>query len=268
MSKKIFFVGLILIFAVQTVALAKTKKQFEEVPSDKRVKIAVEVFDRTDFHDLDTDKILYSLILEKLGDTTMFEITDTKKLFGEELFGDGVKPSQVKSLGQKKSDSDVGSMIVFPPTDDNKNFNQEFYKNLGVEFVLKCNIIGIGITQSETKTALGPGFGIGIGSPHHSGFGFGIFNSFGTTIKRNAYSIATNIEMIKVEGGFNLWKRNIIGQQNKRSKPSKGYDDASDEAYLKALNKTADLIVERVANYSDRFLVERVELEKNSDDKK
>ena len=276
MAKKIFLICFIFIFALQTSALAKDKKQtVNEIPEDKRIKIAVEVFDRTDFQDLDTSKILYSLILEKLDDTKIFSITDTRKIFGEETFGDGkIKPSEVKTLGKKKSDSDVGEMLLFNPTaEKNKSYsteeiNQNFYENLGVDYVLKCNILGLGIIHNEINSGITPGFGIGIGSRHHSYFDFGIFSSIGTSIKRNSYGVAANMELIKVDGALNIWKRNALGQSSKHRKPSKGYDDASDEAYLKSLNKTADIIVEKVASYSGRFLIKNPDAEENSKTKR
>ena len=76
------------------------------------------------------------------------------------------------------------------------------------------------------------------------------------------------MELIKVDGALNIWKRNALGQSSKHRKPSKGYDDASDEAYLKSLNKTADIIVEKVASYSGRFLIKNPDAEENSKTKR
>ena len=217
-------------------------------------------------------KYLASGLIKGIGPSYAKRIVD---VFGEETFGDGkIKPSEVKTLGKKKSDSDVGEMLLFNPTaEKNKSYsteeiNQNFYENLGVDYVLKCNILGLGIIHNEINSGITPGFGIGIGSRHHSYFDFGIFSSIGTSIKRNSYGVAANMELIKVDGALNIWKRNALGQSSKHRKPSKGYDDASDEAYLKSLNKTADIIVEKVASYSGRFLIKNPDAEENSKTKR
>ena len=245
--KKIFIVAAIL-FLIQGVAFAKKSKPVE-IPLEDRVKVAVEVTDRTSFHELDTAKILQGMISEQLID---------KKIFNVVGYDSDENFSELKSLGEKKSASDVGELLYFNPAEisygagTDGDLEQEKFS--GVDYVVKCQILALGVT-SKTGDALGidPGFGIGIGSHRH--FGIGIFSPIGISVRKNYYCAAVNLQFIKVDTNVVLWQKNLVGQARRHKKPSKHYDDASDEAYLKSLKDATEIIVERVENYSTKFLL-------------
>ena len=90
---------------IQGVAFAKKSKPVE-IPLEDRVKVAVEVTDRTSFHELDTAKILQGMISEQLID---------KKIFNVVGYDSDENFSELKSLGEKKSASDVGELLYFNP---------------------------------------------------------------------------------------------------------------------------------------------------------
>lgn len=251
MSKKIFALCMMLILILQGVAAAKEKKS-AEIPIEERIKIYVEVADLTSFLELGTDKFLHSAIIEELAKKNIFNILPEKNY--DEKFSD------VKSLGEKQSASDVGEILIFNPAENNYEFYKSFYENLGVNYVIQCKIIGIGTTRKNFDS-FGIGSGIGIGRHRH--FGIGIFSPIGISMKRTAYCTAVNVKFIKVDTNVVLWQKNIVGQAFKHHKPKKGYDDATDEAYLESIGTAAKDISGNVEKYAKKFLFKREE--KNND---
>ena len=152
--------------------------------------------------------------------------------------------AEIKTL-ENGGSSDVGDLIMFPTK--NLGIDTEKYKNLGAEYVIQCEILGIGLAQEQERD-FGFGNGVGIGIGTDGGFGIGIYN--GGSSLRNSYCTAVNMQIIEVESGAVVARKNFIGQALKHRKPKKGYNDASDEAYLKSLNDAAKTIVKRVVNFA------------------
>ena len=146
-----------------------------------------------------------------------------------------------------------------PPADE--SFDAEVYKNLGVDYILRCKILGIGAEQITENYGNGHSIGIGIGVGRRSRFGIGIGTgiNLGGSRKIKVYGVAVQVQFMKAESGTTLWRQNVVGQVNLKTKPSKGYDDANDESYLKALREASKNIVKHVTDYSQKFLVSKSE---------
>lgn len=251
MFRKIFLLSLTLILFCQ-VALAKDKA--EEIPIENRVKIFVEVSDITNFVELETDLRLQSILIKNLAAQNIFNVINTDE-----------KNFDSMTLGEKKSMSDVGELLIFtPPADEPFDEDAQIkYKNLGVDYVLRCKILGLGVEQiiegSGSRQSIG--IGIDIGRHRHSGFGIGIGTGFpvGGSSKKTFYCAVVQVQFVKASTGTTLWRQNVIGQVKLKKDPSKGYDDASDEAYLKSLQEATKNIVKRVTDYSKKFLVSKTE---------
>ena len=243
MFRKIFLIGLTLILICQA-ALAKDKQK--EIPLEDRVKIFVEVSDVTNFAELETDLRLQTMLIQTFSAQNIFNVINTEE-----------KTFDAKSLGEKKSMADVGEFLMFTPP-ANENFDAEVYKNLGAKYILRCQILGIG-TEQVTETYGNHGIGIGIGIGNHSRFGIGIGTGIGLGGMRRLkfYCVATQVQFINAETGTTLWRQNVVGKVFVKSKPSKGYDDANDEAYLKALQDLTKNISKQATNYSQKFLVSK-----------
>lgn len=249
MSKKIFLLCLAVIFIFQSAAFAKKKSV--EIPLEDRIKISVEVEDKTSFQELDTKKFLQLAIIEEFAEKNTFNVLP------EELAAE--KFSEIKTLGEKQTTSDVGELLIFNPSEvskdgENISFDQNFYKELGANYVIQCKIIGIGTTQKNFDS-VGIGSGIEIGRHRH--FGVGIFSPVGINFKRTAYCVVVNVKFIKVDTNVVIWQKNIVGQAWKHHKPRKGYDDATDEAYLKAIKSAAEKISYSVEKYTEKFLLKK-----------
>ncbi len=247
MSKKIFAICLAMIFILQSSAFAKEKK---EIPIEERIKISAEVEDLTSFLELGTKDFLYSAIVEELAKKNIFNVLP--EAVGENF-------SDVKSLGEKQSSSDVGELLIFNPAESESAFDKNLYEEIGVNYVIQCKIIGIG-TVKKNFDSIGIGTGIGIG--RHRDFGIGIFSPIGLNFKRTTYCTVVNIKFIKVDTGTVFWQKNIIGQAVKHHKPRKGYDDATDEAYLESIKSAAESISESVEKYAKKFLLKKSEEKK------
>ncbi len=254
MTKKIFIMCLAIMFLLTNFSFAKSKKNKEiDLPLEDRVKISVEVLDRTTFQELDTAEILRGIISEQLADKKIFNVISDEEITK--------KYSEMKSLGEKKSASDVGELLYFNPAElsygvgDEANLEKENYT---CDYLLKCQILALGTTAKIGDVlSLNPGFGIDVGS--HGRFGFGIYSPVGFSTKQMIYCAAINVQFIKVDTNIVLWQRNLVGQAIRHKKTSKGYDDINDEAYLKSLKNASEIIIDRVERYSTNFLIPKPE---------
>ena len=161
MIKKIFVLSLVIVFIFQGATLAKKKDKIPNLSPEDRVKIFVEVEDKTTFRELDTAEILRGIISEQLVEKKIFNVIGDEEITG--------KFSTMKSLGEKKSAADVGDLLYFNPAElsygvTDGDLIQEKYLSRGIEYVIKCQILAIGTTtKASDLVAFDPGFGIGIG---------------------------------------------------------------------------------------------------------
>lgn len=239
MAKKIFIMIMAAILILPCVTFAK--KKTAELPASKRVQIAVEVTDATNFHELNTRKILADMLIVQL---------EEKKLFNIVGVGDGAL-ADIKTL-ENAGASDVGDIVIFNTKDS--AFEKEIYRDMGAQYVIRCEILGIGLSEEKDDDfGFGNGIGIGVGG----GGGFGVSGVFGgvSPALRTFYCTAVNLQIVEVESGAVIARKNLVGKSVKRKKPKKGYNDASDEAYLKSLNDAAKIITKRVVNFTEKNIL-------------
>ena len=230
MTKKIFVILMAVILLIPCVTFAK--KNTYEIPMSERLKIAVEVTDATNFSELNTAEILRDKIIFQLDERKIFNILNPT---AENFL------AEIKTL-ENKGASDVGDLVNFPTK--NLEIDKDKYKNLGAEFVIYCEILGVGFdTETDSNFGFGNGIGVGIGN---GGIGIGVSDS----TLRKIYCAAVNMQIIEVESGAVVSRQNLVGQAFKHHKPRKGYDDASDEAYLKSLDAAAETITKRVVTFA------------------
>ena len=238
MNKKIFAILMAVILLVQGAAFAKKKSV--EIPESQRVNIAVEVTDATNFTELQTRKILADTLIVQL---------EEKKLFNIVGVGNG-ELANIKTL-ENKGASDVGDIVIFSTKD--LEFDKILYKDMGAQYVIRCEILGIGLSE-EKDDDFGFGNGIGIGVGSGGEFGVGVFGGVSPAL-RTFYCTAVNMQIVEVESGVVISRKNFVGKAVKHKKPKKGYDDASDEAYLKSLNDAAKIITKRVSTYTEKNIL-------------
>ena len=219
---------------------AFAKKKSVEIPESQRVNIAVEVTDATNFTELQTRKILADTLIVQL---------EEKKLFNIVGVGNG-ELANIKTL-ENKGASDVGDIVIFSTKD--LEFDKILYKDMGAQYVIRCEILGLGLAE-EKDDDFGFGNGIGIGVKGGGDFGVGVFGGVSPPL-RTFYCTAVNMQLVEVESGVVISRKNFIGKAVKRKKPRKGYDDASDEAYLKSLNDAAKIVTKRVSTYTEKNIL-------------
>lgn len=232
MTRKILIAVMAAIFLIHGVALADQKSAV--IPVNKRLKIAVEVTDATNFSELQTTEILRDKVISQLKSENIFRILNPT---AENFLAD------IKTL-ETTGAADVGDLVNFPT--QNLEIDSEKYKNLGAEYVIYCEILGLGMAQeSDSDFGFGNSVGIGIGN---GGVGIGV--GIGGSSLRKVYCTAVNLQIIEVESGAVLARQNLVGQAFKHRKPRKGYDDATDEAYLKSMDDAAKIITKRVVTFA------------------
>lgn len=267
MTKKIFLLCLALLLIMQSAASAKNKG----LPEEERIKIAVEIIDGSRHKELGTAQNLELFLNEKLVEKNLVSIIDTKifdekKLSTEEILDEDV-------LAENKSFAEnIGELLVFDAVELPRqravpeDFNQTFYKNLDVDYVVRCEVLALGVTKVEDKT-LATIFGatgglisiIGSGSSNRDktlrrvGMGIGLGGFINTD--RTALNTVVNMQFISVENGEVVWEKNFTGQAIKHHNPSKDYDDVWTQAYMESVEDSAKRISKQVNKYIDKVLI-------------
>ncbi len=270
------FLALILLLTGTTAA--KSKKKNPEIPPEERIKIAFEVSDETRFQELGTAEELKKHLIETFDKQKIFVIIETSK---DEPTGEKsgnleeveknseLKDAAEKHVADKKSVDLFGDSLVFDTTDITfkKDFGAEldrdFYKNLGVQYVVRCNILALGTTKKVGGDSIGIGTEIGGGG--HFGFGVGFPGFFSS--KKTVFGTAVNLQFAEVENNMILWQRNLIGQSVKHRKPHKGYETAADEAWQKSIIDAAEVIADHVGKYAQKRILKPKEDVKEKDKK-
>ena len=239
MTKKILLILMVAILIIPCATFAKKKSA--EIPMNDRVRIAVEVTDATNFTELQTAEILRDKLIFQFKDSKIFNVVNptSEKFLAE-----------IKTL-ENKGVSEVGDLVIFSTKD--LPFEKNYYNSINAQYVIRCEILGIGLSE-EKDSDFGFGNGIGISVGSGGDFGFGIFGGVSGAL-RNFYCTAVNMQMVEVESGAVIARKNFVGQAVKHKKPKKGYDDASDEAYLKSLDDTAKIITKRVVTFVEKNII-------------
>ena len=252
--KKFLLMCLAILLSLQGAASAK------DLPAGARINVAVEVSDSSKHQELGTADNLEKFLGDKLIEKNLLNVVGAENL-------------SVEMLDEKKSPEEIfGELLIFDvvempmPADTPEEFDQAFYKNRGVDYVIRCEVLALGLTKVDDKTMstiLGAAGGItsligsGSGSKNKTLRRVGMGISLGGFIQseRTALNTVVNMQFISVETGEILWQGNFIGQGIKPHSVSKAYSDVWEQAYLKSVEKAAKLISKRVNKYVDKVII-------------
>ncbi len=266
MIKKIFLLCLAMLLVMPSVFAKKDKG----LPEEERIQIAIEVTDDSRHPELGTAENLEMFLSEKLVEKNLVAVVDTN------TYEDGLILDEEVTAEKNFSVENVGEILVFDaielpqPSAAPENFNQTFYKNLGVDYVVRCEVLALGASKVEDKTIgtitsiVGSGLSFsGAGSSNRDktlrriGSGIGVLGlgSMLDITKRTALNTVVNMQFINVETGEIVWENNFQGQAVKHHKPRKGYDDVWTQAYMESVEDTAKRISKRVNKYVDKVII-------------
>ena len=272
MTKKIFLLCMSLLLIMQGAALAKEKG----LPEEDRIKVAIEITDSSRHKDLGTAQNLELFLNNKLVEKNLVTVVDTNVFDEEKISEDGLILDEDVVAEKKSPAGNIGELLVFnavelpAPSATPENFDQTFYKNFGVDYVVRCEVLALGVTKVEDKTIgllsgiIGGGLSIsGSGSSNRDktlrrvGSGIGALGILGMTdvTKRTALNTVVNMKFINVETGEVAWEQNFTGQAIKHHKPSKDYDDEWTQAYIESVEDSAKRISKRVNKYVDKVII-------------
>lgn len=265
MTRKIFLICLALLLVMQGVVSAKD----EGLPEEDRIKIAVEVKDGSRHKELGTAQSLELFLNDKLVEKNLITVVDTNTSDAEQTTAETL-------VEQNYIAENIGEILIFDAIElprastVAKDFEPAFYKNFGVDYVVRCEVLALGATKVEDKaiglvTGLvggGLSFG-GSGSSNRDktlrrvGAGVGLlgFGSLLDVTKRTALNTVVNMQFISVETGEVVWENNFTGKAIKHHSPGKGYDDVWTQAYMESVEDSAKLIAKRVNKYVDKVIV-------------
>lgn len=264
--RKIFLILLVVMLSVQVTALAKDKG----LSAEERIKVAVEVSDTSRHKELGTAQILELFLSSELVKKNLLNVVDTTPI--DEAFDDNLIRDEEVTADSKSSLDNLGELLVFdavelPASNETiKDFDATFYSAAGASYVIRCEVLALGLTKVEDKTlsmisgATGGIISL-IGSGNKSrdktlrrigtGIGFGGF----IVTDRTALNTVVNMQFIDVATGKVVWQEHFVGQAVKHHKPSKDYDDVWTQAYSESVEDTARRIAKRVNKYVDKVII-------------
>ena len=269
MVKKFFLICLALLLSVQGAASAKSKG----LPEEERIKVAVEIKDSSRHKELATADNLEIFLSDKLVEKNLVNIVGTK-ILGEDdnASDDGLILDEDVTADAKTPAQNIGELLVFDaielpaPSDTPEDFNADAYKELGAAYVIRCEVLALGVTKVEDKT-IGTIFGttggvvslIGVGGGSNAktlrkiGTGIGLGGFIQT--QRTALNTVVDMQFISAETGQILWQQHFTGQAVKHHKPDKDYANEWEQAYIESVENAAKRISERVNKYVDKVIV-------------
>ena len=265
MTKKILLTCLALLICMQTAAFAKKN---DGLPEADRIKIAVEVTSSSRYKELPTKSLLENFLIENLVEKNLISVFEPKT-------SDDLILDEDKIADDKNPAENIGGLLIFDavelprPSIVPENFDADAYKKLGTDFVVRCEVLGLGFTKVENETIgtitgiVGGGLSLG-GSGNGSrdktlrrvGTGIGLLGFIGMAdiTKRTALNTVVNMQFISVDSGEILWQENFIGQAIKHH-GSKDYTNPWERVYVESVADSAKIIAKRVNKYVDKVIV-------------
>ena len=260
--KKFFLICLAILLGVQGMASAKEN---EGLPETERIKIAVEVTSSSRYKELPTTSLLEDFLLEKLVEKNLISVSEPQR--DSQPFDTNEKNFSVENIGELL----IFDAIELPRTSTvPENFDADAYRELGAAYVIRCEVLGLGITKVDDNTIsiitsiIGGGLSFAGNSNSNRdktlrrvGTGIDMIGLIGMTdaTKRTALNTVVNMQFISVETGEILWQENFTGQAIKHHKPNKNFDDAWTQAYTESVADSAKLIAKRVNKYVDKVII-------------
>lgn len=269
MVKKIFLLGLILLLGATNAASAKEKG----LPEEDRINVAIEIINSSRYKELPTAQQLELFLNDALISKNLLNIVESKISGDGDNFVDCFILDEDRPADVPPPAQNIGELLVFDavelprPVAAVKNYDPTPYQQVGAKYIIRCEVLGLGVTKVEDKTIgivtkiIGSGISIGgaSGNSHrdkvlrHIGSGIGLGGLL--EIKRTALNTVVNMQFISVDTGEVLWQQNFIGQAVKHHSPDKGYDDVWTQAYSESVADSAKLIAKRVNKYVDRVII-------------
>ena len=273
MLKKFFLICLAMVLSVHCAASAKEKG----LPESERIKVAVEISDRSRYTQLNPSALLEVYLSDKLIQKNLLNVIVTKTFPAlDPNRNDGLFIDEDRPVEQKSPAENIGELLIFdavelPRTDlPAGSFDDKAYLELGADYLIRCEIVGIGARKVEDKTigmitgVIGGGLSLsGAGSSNRDktlrrvGAGVGILGlgSLFDVTKRTALNTVVNMQFIDVKTGKVLFQENFIGQALKHHNPRKGFDNVWTEAYTESVEDSAKRIAKRVNKYADKVII-------------
>lgn len=257
MTKKFFLMCLAILLAIHGAAAAKKA----EIPEADRVKVAIEVVDGTRHKEFNTDELLENYLATRLVEKKIVNVVD-----GEFSADTDRELSGVENLGELL----IFDAVELPTTTETPaDFNQQAYQNLGASYVVRCEVLALGLTKVEDETIgtissiVGGGLALG-GSGNSSsdktlrrvGSAVGLLGLGGVFLtKRTALNTVVNMQFIDVATGKVLWQENFLGQAVKHHSGGKKFDNPWTRAFHESVDDSAKSISKRVNKYIDNVLI-------------
>lgn len=270
MAKKIFLLCLMLIIGLHVTAFAKDKG----LPEEERIKVAVEITNGSRYKELPTAHMLRLYLNDALSAKNLLNVVDSSS-YGDadNQLPDGMVLDEDRPVDATPPAANIGELLVFEaievprPAQSLDSFDPTPYQQSGAKYVVRCEVLGLGVTKVEDKTIgtitriIGSGlnFGGGSGSSHRDK----VLRNVGTAIglggfietKRTALNTVVKMQFINAETGEILWQQNFIGQAIKHHSPAKIYSDPWTQAYTESVEDSAKRIAKRVNKYVDRVII-------------
>ena len=238
MIRKIFWICLVMLLSVQVAAA-------EPVP------IALELDDISRYKNIGTAQILGEKLNAELGKKKFVNVMESKVL---------VEPSDEDVVAE------IGELMVFDAvelpatTETPQNFDGAFYETGGAKYVIRSEVLGLGLTKVDDDTfgivADIVGTGLSFASKESVQYvGTGIAALGYIQMERTALAVVTNVQFIDVANDKVLWQENFIGRAVKHHNAGKNYKNVWARAYDEAIADTARRIAKRVNKYVDKVLI-------------
>ena len=259
MTKKFFLMCLAILLVFHGAASAKKA----EIPEEDRIKIAVEVVDDTRHKEFNTATLLENYLATRLVEKNLVNVV------GEENSDGTIPNAKAEGVGN------LGELLVFdavelPTTAEiPADFDRQKYQNLGAAYVVRCEVLALGLTKVDDETigmisSIGGG-GLSLGGSGNKssdktlrriGSAVGLLGLGGAFLtKRTALNTVVTMQFIDVNTGTVLWQENFVGQGVKHHNGGKKFDDPWTRALHESVDNSAKNISKRVNKYVDKVLI-------------
>ena len=269
MVKKILFICLTILLCTTGAASAKNSG----LPESERIKVAVEIMNSSRYKDLPTGQHLELFLNDKLVEKNLLNIVGTKVTGDDDGLDNGLIRDEDITADNSTPAQNIGELIVFDaielPKPDNTldDFDQSGWQSLGAKYVIRCEVLALGVTKVEDHTIgtivniVGGGLSLGGSGGNNSrdktlrrvGSAIGLGGFVQT--KRTALNTVVNMKFIDVESGEILWQENFTGLAVKHHKPDDGYANEWEQAYVESVENAAKRISQRVNKYIDKVVI-------------
>ncbi|MCR5833396.1 MAG: hypothetical protein K6G55_01900 [Selenomonadaceae bacterium] len=260
MLKKFLLMCLVMLIGIQSAASAKEKG----LPENERIKVAVEVKDSSRYTEFATADKLETFLANELIKKNFINVTNAQAV-GDNVYD--VPASAAENIGELL----IFDALELPVYSEAKDFDSNKYRADGVNYVLRCEVIGIGARKVKDKNldvitgVIGAGFSLGGASGDKQrdrnlrriGTGIGLL-SYGSMLdvtKRTTLNTVVSMQFIDATTGEVVWQENFMGEALKHHKPHKGYDNVWAEAYIKSVEDCAKNVSNRVNKYVEKVIV-------------